>query len=440
VNERRVESRTFYIRTYGCQMNASDSERIAGALIDRGYSMAAAPEDAGLVVLNTCAIREGAENKVYSDLGRLKQMGEGRGAPVAVAVAGCVAQQEGERLLAQGRGVDLVFGSRAIVRLDDLLARVEAGERVVETGIHNRPDAAGAHVRADPYRAWVTIMEGCDKHCAFCVVPATRGGEVSRTLDGVVAEVEALAAAGYVEVTLLGQNVTAYSGGPGADFAALLMRVAAVPGIRRVRYTTGHPRDFSDRLIDTLGACPNVAPHLHLPMQSGSDRVLARMGRGYTWAFYRDRVARARAAVPGLAVTTDVIVGFPGETDADFELTLDRVAETGFFNLYGFKYSRRPNTPALDLDGHLDEAVKSERLARLLDLQRPVTLAHHGRLVGKVHATLVEGPSRRNAGRLSGRLAEGVLVNFAGPPGWAGTLRPVRVTEAHASALLGEAA
>jgi tRNA-2-methylthio-N6-dimethylallyladenosine synthase len=436
-----VESRTFYIRTYGCQMNASDSERIAGALIDRGYSMAAVPEDAGLVVLNTCAIREGAENKVYSDLGRLKMMGAERGAPVAVAVAGCVAQQEGERLLARERGVDLVFGSRAIVRLPELLARVEAGERVVETGIHSRPDVAGAHVRADPYRAWVTIMEGCDKHCAFCVVPATRGGEVSRSMDGVVAEVVALAAQGYVEVTLLGQNVTAYGGGaPGADFAALLVRVAAVPGIRRIRYTTGHPRDFSDRLIDTLAACPKVAPHLHLPMQSGSDRVLARMGRNHTWGDYRTRVARARDAVPGLAVTTDVIVGFPGETGDDFARTLDAVTEMGFFNLYGFKYSRRPNTPALDLPGHLDEAVKAERLARLLALQRPVTLAHHGRLVGGVHEVLVEGVSRRNPGRLSGRLGQGVLVHFPGPPEWAGTFRRVRVTEAHMSALLGEAA
>lgn len=435
-----MEERTFFIRTYGCQMNASDSERIAGALIDRGYSMAAAPEEAGLVVLNTCAIRAGAENKVYSDLGRLQEMGAARGAPVAVAVAGCVAQQEGGRLLARGRGVDLVFGSRAIVRLPELLERLEAGERVVETGIHNRPDAAGAHLRADPYRAWVTIMEGCDKRCAFCVVPTTRGGEVSRSMDGVVAEVETLAARGYVEVTLLGQNVTGYSSGPGADFAALLERVCAVPGIRRVRYTTGHPRDFSDRLIDTLGACPKVAPHLHLPLQSGSDRVLARMGRNYTWAFYRDRVARARAAVPGLAVTTDVIVGFPGETADDFARTLEAVAEADFLNLYGFKYSRRPNTPALDLPGHLDEDVKAERLARLLALQRPITLAHHGRLAGRVHEALVEGPSRRDPGRLTGRLGEGVLVNFPGPPSWAGTLRRVRVTEAHASALLGEAA
>jgi len=436
-----VQTSTFYIRTYGCQMNESDSERIAGALIDRGYSMAPSAEEAGLVVLNTCAIREGAENKVYSDLGRLKLMEAERGTPVTVAVAGCVAQQEGARLLAGGRGVDLVFGSRAIVRLPELLDGLEAGERVAETGIHTRPHEAGAHVRADPYRAWVTVMEGCDKHCAFCVVPATRGAEVSRTLDGVVAEVEGLAAAGYVEVTLLGQNVTAFGGGaPGSDFAALLARVSAVPGIRRIRYTTGHPRDFSDRLIETLGALPKVAPHLHLPMQSGADRVLGRMGRNYTWDFYRDRVARARAAVPGLAVTTDVIVGFPGETEDDFARTLEGVAATGFLNLYGFKYSRRPNTPALAFDDQVPEAVKSERLARLLALQRPVTLAHHGRLVGHVHEVLVEGTSKRNAERLSGRLGEGVLVHFPGPPEWVGTFRDVRVTEAHASALLGEAA
>ncbi len=436
-----MECRTFYIRTYGCQMNASDSERIAGALIDRGYSMAAAAEDAGLVVLNTCAIREGAENKVYSDLGRLKLVEAGRGAPMTVAVAGCVAQQEGERLLSGDRGVDLVFGSRAIVALPELMDRLEAGERVAETAIHTRPDAAGAHVRADPHRAWVTVMEGCDKHCAFCVVPTTRGGEVSRTLEGVVSEVEGLADAGYVEVTLLGQNVTAFGGGaPGNDFAELLRRVAAVPGIRRIRYTTGHPRDFSDRLIETLGDLPEVAPHLHLPMQSGADRVLERMGRGYTWDFYRDRVARARAAVPGLAVTTDVIVGFPGETDDDFARTMDAVAEIGFFNLYGFKYSRRPNTPALAFDDQVPDEVRAERLSRLLDLQRPITLAHHGRLVGATREALVEGVSKRNAARLSGRLGEGVLVHLEGPPAWVGTFRKVRVTEAHPSALLGEAA
>jgi tRNA-2-methylthio-N6-dimethylallyladenosine synthase len=436
-----MESRTFYIRTYGCQMNESDSERIAGALIDRGYSMAASPDDAGLVVLNTCAIREGAENKVYSDLGRLKLLETERGAPMTVAVAGCVAQQEGDRLLGGGRGVDLVFGSRAIVRLPELLGRLEAGERVAETAIHTRPDEAGAHVRADPHRAWVTVMEGCDKHCAFCVVPATRGGEVSRTLEGVMSEVEGLAAAGYVEVTLLGQNVTAFgSGDARGDFAALLRAVAAVPGIRRVRYTTGHPRDFSDRLVDALGDLPNVAPHLHLPIQSGADRVLDRMGRGYTWDFYRDRIARARAAVPGLAVTTDVIVGFPGETDDDFARTLEAVAEARFLNLYGFKYSRRPNTPALAFHDQVPEEVKSERLARLLALQRPITLAHHEALVGGVHEVLVEGVSRRNAERLSGRLGIGVLVHFEGPPEWVGTFRKVRVTEAHMSALLGEAA
>jgi len=436
-----VESRTFYIRTYGCQMNASDSERIAGTLIDRGYSMAAAPEDAGLVVLNTCAIREGAENKVYSDLGRLKILADERGVPMTVAVAGCVAQQEGERLLGGGRGVDMVFGSRAIVRLPELLGRLERGERAVETGIHTRPDAAGAHVRADPYRAWVTVMEGCDKHCAFCVVPTTRGGEVSRTLEGVVAEVEELAAAGYVEVTLLGQNVTAFGGGvPGGDFAALLRAVSAVPGVRRIRYTTGHPRDFGDRLIETLGTSPKVVPHLHLPVQSGSDRVLERMGRGYTWDVYRDKVARARDAVPGLAVTTDVIVGFPGETEDDFARTLDAVRETGFLNLYGFKYSRRPNTPALAYTSQVDEEVKSERLSRLLALQRPITLAHHEKFVGGGHEVLVEGASKRNADRLSGRVGAGVLVHFAGPPEWVGTFRRVRVTEAHMSALIGEAA
>jgi tRNA-2-methylthio-N6-dimethylallyladenosine synthase len=433
---------TFYIRTYGCQMNASDSERIAGALIDRGYAMAARPEEAGLVVLNTCAIREGAENKVYSDLGRLKLLAAERGRAMTVAVAGCVAQQEGTALLGGGRGVDLVFGSRAIVRLPELLARLEAGERVAATDIHTRPDAPGAHLRDDPYRAWVTVMEGCDKACAFCVVPATRGPEVSRHPDGVLAEVEALARDGYVEVTLLGQNVTAYGKHlpGGVDFAGLLERIHAVAGIRRIRYTTSHPRDFSDRLIDTLGRCPKVVGHLHLPLQSGSDRVLAAMGRGYTWAGYRERLARVRRAVPGIAVTTDVIVGFPGETEDDFARTLDAVAEAEFLNLYGFKYSRRPGTAALDLPGHLPEEVRADRLARLLAVQRPITLAHHRGFVGGLHEVLVEGVSRKDPGRLTGRLEAGVAVHFEGPPDTVGTFRRVRVTEARASALLGEAA
>jgi tRNA-2-methylthio-N6-dimethylallyladenosine synthase len=437
-----MEPRTFFIRTYGCQMNESDSERIAGALIDRGYSMAASPEEAGLVVLNTCSIRDGAENKVYSDLGRLKGLEAERGRAMTVAVAGCVAQQEGERLLSQGRGVDLVFGSRAIVRLPELIQRVEAGERVAETGVHTRPDHAGAHVRQAPPRAWVTVMEGCDKGCAFCVVPATRGPEVSRRMDGVVAEVEALAAEGYTEVTLLGQNVTAYGRGleEGTDFAALLARLHAIEALRRIRYTTGHPLDFDDRLIETLAKCPKVVRHLHLPLQSGSDRVLEAMGRGHTWAFYRDRIRRVRDAVPGIAVTTDLIVGFPGETEDDFARTLDAVAEIGFLNLYGFKYSRRPGTAALGLPDHLPEAVKAERLERLLALQRPRTRARHEAFVGGVYDVLVEGVSRRNAERLTGRLEEGVPVHFPGPAAWVGAFRRVRITEAHASALIGEAA
>jgi tRNA-2-methylthio-N6-dimethylallyladenosine synthase len=432
--------KTFYIRTYGCQMNESDSERIAGTLIDRGYSMVADPEEAGLVVLNTCSIREGAENKVYSDLGRLKGLEADRGRPMTVAVAGCVAQQEGEHLLKGGRGVDLVFGSRAIVALPDLLERVEAGERACATDVHTRPDAPGAHLRADPPRAWVSVMEGCDKGCAFCVVPATRGPEVSRSADGVLAEVEALAADGYVEVTLLGQNVTAYGGRGDADFPRLLERIHAVDGIRRIRYTTSHPADFSDRLIDTLARCPKVVRHLHLPLQSGSDRVLAAMGRGYSYAGYRARIEKVRAAVPGIAVTTDLIAGFPGETGDDFARTLDAVAEMGFFNLYAFKYSRRPGTTALDLPGHLPEEVRSERLARLLDAQRPVTRRYHDALVGATREVLVEGVSKRDPGRLTGRLEEGVLVHFPGPSAWVGDFRSVRVTEAHAAALLGEAA
>jgi len=433
-----VDNRTFYIRTYGCQMNESDSERISGTLIDNGYSMVATPDEADLVVLNTCSIREGAENKVYSDLGRLRILEAERGTPMQVAVAGCVAQQEGEKILSRDRSVDLVFGSRAIGKLPEMLPRLEAGERFAELNVHTRPDEPGTHVRADGHRAFVTIMEGCDNHCAFCVVPATRGPEVSRRPEGIVAEVEQLAAEGYVEVTLLGQNVTSYGKGLDTDFADLLTRIHAIPGIRRIRYTTSHPKDFSDRLIDTLADCPKVVRHLHLPLQSGSDAVLARMGRGYTVAEYRRKIDRVRAKVPGIAITTDMIVGFPGETDADHQATLRAVREIGYFNLYGFKYSRRPGTTALTLDGHLDDEVRSARLIELLALQKEITLERHASLVGQTREVLVEGESKRNASRLSGRLEENVLVHFEGDPEWIGTVRPVRITEATVSALIGE--
>jgi len=421
-------------------MNESDSERIAGTLIDRGYSMVSTPDDAELVVLNTCSIRDGAENKVYSDLGRLRMLEAERGQPMKIAVAGCVAQQEGARILARDRGVNLVFGSRAISQLGDMLPRLEAGERLVEVDIHTRPDAPDSHVRPDPWRAFVTVMEGCDNHCAFCVVPATRGPEVSRAPEGIVDEVEQLAAAGCVEVTLLGQNVTSYGRGLscGTDFAGLLERIHAVPGIRRIRYTTSHPKDFSERLMDTLARLPKVARHLHLPLQSGSNRVLERMGRGYTVAEYMRRIERIRALIPDIAVTTDMIVGFPGETGADFEQTLDAVRDIGYLNLYGFKYSRRPNTAALALDGHLDDEVRSARLEKLLTLQKAITLARHQSLVGSLREVLVEGVSRRNAERLSGRLEENLLVHFSGDPDWQGTFRTVRITSATSSALLGE--
>ncbi|MBI5136107.1 MAG: tRNA (N6-isopentenyl adenosine(37)-C2)-methylthiotransferase MiaB [Nitrospirae bacterium] len=434
-----MQNKTFYIRTYGCQMNESDSERIAGTLIDGGYSMVASADEADLVVLNTCSIREGAENKVYSDIGRLRLLQREAGATRTVAVAGCVAQQEGPALMARDRSVGLVFGSRAISRLPELIGRVEAGERVTAIDIHTRPDAPDSQVRGDPHRAWVTVMEGCDNHCAFCVVPATRGPEVSRHPDGVVAEVRELAERGYVEVTLLGQNVTSYGKNHGTDFADLLRRLHAIDGIRRIRYTTSHPKDFSDRLMDTLADCPKVARHLHLPLQSGSDRVLARMGRGYTYAAYRAKIERVRSLLPGLAITTDLIVGFPGETEADFSATLDAVREIGYFNLYGFKYSRRPGTLALTLDGHLDDDTRDQRLATLLAMQKATTLRHYQALVGSLVNVLVEGVSKRNTARLSGRLENGALAHFEGDPGWVGSFRQVRVTQASASALIGVA-
>jgi tRNA-2-methylthio-N6-dimethylallyladenosine synthase len=438
-NWKPVDNKTFYIRTYGCQMNESDSERISGTLIDGGYSMVASADEADLVVLNTCSIREGAENKVYSDIGRLRMLQDEQGKQKTVAVAGCVAQQEGPALMARDKSVGLVFGSRAISQLPQLIERVEAGERVTAVDIHTRPDEADSHVRSDPYRAWVTIMEGCDNLCAFCVVPTTRGPEVSRHPDGIVAEVEGLAARGYVEVTLLGQNVTSYGKNHDTDFSDLLVRLHDIDGIQRIRYTTSHPKDFSDKLMDTLARLPKMAPHLHLPLQSGSDQVLERMGRGYTYGSYRDKIARIRSLVPEMAVTTDLIVGFPGETEADFQCTMDAVEEIGYFNIYGFKYSRRPGTTALDLDGHLDDEVRAERLRRLLALQKSITLSRYQGLVGETVSVFVEGVSKRNASRLTGRMGNNALVHFEGDIEWVGGFHEVYVTEASGSSLIGVA-
>src|SRR5271167_1856496 len=372
------EPRKLYVKSFGCQMNVYDSRRMADTLAPLGYVETATAEDADLVILNPCHIREKAADKVYSELGRVRRMKEAaaaEGRQLVIAVAGCVAQAEGEEIIRRAPAVDLVFGPQNYHRLPELLARAARDGKAVDTEFP--ADDKFDHLAA-PYRAtirargvsaFVTVQEGCDKFCTFCVVPYTRGAEMSRPVQKILAEIEHLAAAGVREVTLIGQNVNAYHG-EGSDgrqwsLARLLERVTEVSGIDRLRYTTSHPRDMDDDLIAAHRDLRELMPQLHLPVQSGSDRILAAMNRRHTRADYLDIVGRLCDARPDLALTSDFIVGFPGETESDFAATLSLVDEIGFSGAFSFKYSPRPGTPGAEMDDQVDEAAKSERLARL---------------------------------------------------------------------------
>jgi tRNA-2-methylthio-N6-dimethylallyladenosine synthase len=370
--------RKLYIKSYGCQMNVYDSHRMADTMAPQGFIESARPEDADLVVLNTCHIREKAAEKVYSELGRIRKMKEAAaadGRQMRIAVAGCVAQAEGQEIMRRAPVVDLVVGSQNYHRLPEFLARAEAGEKVVDTEFpaEDKFDfvapASRAVTRARGVSAFVTVQEGCDKFCTFCVVPYTRGAEVSRPVAKILAEVERLADAGVREITLIGQNVNAYHGeGPGGaafTLGRLLQRLAEVPGIARLRYTTSHPRDVDDSLIAAHRDLPGLMPFLHLPVQSGSDRILAAMNRRHTRADYLRALDRLRAAQPEIAFSSDFIVGFPGESDQDFSATLSLVDEVGFAAAYSFRYSARPGTPAAEMSGPVPDPVQIERLALL---------------------------------------------------------------------------
>jgi tRNA-2-methylthio-N6-dimethylallyladenosine synthase len=409
-------ARRVFIKTYGCQMNVYDSQRMAEMLAAEGFEEAAGPEGADLVILNTCHIREKAAEKVYSEVGKLRRMKverEGQGGTLRIAVAGCVAQAEGEEMVRRAPAVDLVFGPQTYHRLGQFMARLDAGERqVVETALPT--EAKFAHLDAAPtpeprkrsVTAFVTVQEGCDKFCTFCVVPYTRGAEFSRPVERVAAEVRRLAERGVREVTLLGQNVNAWHGeGPdGAPWSLgrLLDHLSGIEGIERLRYTTSHPRDMDEKLIAVHGANPKVMPYLHLPVQSGSDRVLAAMNRRHTAATYRDVVARIRAAKPDIALSSDFIVGFPGETDDDFARTLELVETVGFAQAYSFKYSPRPGTPAADRADQVPEPVKAERLAALQSLLEAQQQRFNAACVGREFALLLERPGR-HPGQLVGR-------------------------------------
>ncbi len=442
--------RKLYVKSYGCQMNVYDSHRMADTLAPEGYVQTDKAENADLVILNTCHIREKAAEKVYSELGRLRLMKEAaalNGRAVTVAVAGCVAQAEGAEVLRRTPVVDIVVGPQSYHRLPELLERARRDGRAIDTEfpVEDKFDILAAPTRAATLArgltAFVTVQEGCDKFCTFCVVPYTRGAEVSRPVAKIVAEVERLAEFGVREITLIGQNVNAFHGdGPDGrswTLGRLLERLAAIPGIARLRYTTSHPRDVDDSLIAAHRDLPGLMPHLHLPVQSGSDRILGAMNRGHSRADYLRAIERLRMAQPKLAFTSDFIVGFPAESDAEFEETISLIHEVGYVSAYSFKYSPRPGTPAADMAAQISEDVKSERLARLQQLVDRQQDAFQESCIGRRFEILFEKPGRKE-GQIVGRSPYLQPVQVLAPAALIGDLAEVMITATGSNSLYGD--
>ena len=442
VAEKSLCEKTFYIETFGCQMNAHDSEKVIGTLQQEGYRRVDSEEEAGLILYNTCSIRDKAEQKVFNRLNDYKKLHK---AGKRFGVLGCVAQQEGEKIFDRAPYVSLVSGSASYRKLPEMLTRLEAGERRI-TGLDDRQTEETFETefasRQNPYRAYITIIEGCDKFCAYCVVPYTRGKERSRTSSSVLTEARRIADQGYSEIQLLGQNVNSYKDPEGKlSFAELLAAVGQVPGIRRVRFTTSHPRDFTKEIVEVIDAVPTLCDHVHLPVQSGSTRVLKAMAREYTRDWYLERIAWVKSARRQISLSTDIIVGFPGETANEFIETMDLLAEVEYDCVFGFKYSARPNTPALVMIDSIPEAKKSERLQVLLDRQREIQRSNYSKHLGQVMEVRVEGhnPAR---GQINGRSSQNKSVNFT----WGKPIAPapgsylqVRITGTHPNSLVGEA-
>ncbi len=434
-----------FIETYGCQMNVYDSERMRDVLSPLGYAMTDRPNEADLVILNTCHIREKATEKVYSEIGRLRAHKERRAAEgkvTTIAIAGCVAQAEGEEIIARAPAVDLVVGPQAYHKLPELIARAarKTGERLAaDFTAQEKFDSLPARA-PDGVTAFLSIQEGCDKFCTFCVVPYTRGAEFSRPVADVLTEARSLVARGVKEITLLGQNVNAYHGldavGAPTRFADLLRELARLDGLERLRYTTSHPIEMTDELIALHGQEPRLMPYLHLPVQSGSDRVLKAMNRKHDGAFYLRIVERLRAARPDIALSTDFIVGFPGETEKDFEATLQLVRDVGFASAFSFKYSARPGTPAAAMHGQVAEEEKAERLARLQMLLSEQQRAFNTAQVERVLPVLVTGPGRK-AGQSHGRSPYLQAVHFDDSDARPGEVVPVRIVSASQNSLAG---
>ena len=432
-----------YIKTYGCQMNEYDSDKMADVLrASHGFELTALPEDADLLLVNTCSIREKAQEKVFSELGRWRALKEERPG-LLIGVGGCVASQEGEGISRRAPYVDLVFGPQTLHRLPEMLEEVRTkGRPVVDVSFPEieKFDCL-PEPRAEGPTAFVSIMEGCSKYCTFCVVPYTRGEEISRPLDDVVAEIVSLAGQGVREVNLLGQNVNAYRGatfdGHFADLAALIYYVAAIDSIDRIRFTTSHPVEFTDSLIQAYAEVPELVNYLHLPVQHGSDRILARMKRGHTVLEYKQKIRKLREVRPGLSLSSDFIVGFPGESEADFGATMQLIAELGFDQSFSFLYSARPGTPAASYADETPMAVKKERLQRLQSRVNAQAHAISEQMVGTTQTILVEGRSKKNAQQLAGRTENNRWVNFDGDDSCLGQFVDVVITEAMANSLRG---
>lgn len=437
-----TQNKTFFIETFGCQMNFHDSEKVVGTLIKEGYRQVQSEEEADLIFYNTCSIRDKAEQKVFHRLAEFKKLQQqGK----QFAVIGCVAQQEGEKIFERAPHVAMVAGSASYHKLPEMLVQIGAGTRV--TGLDDRQTDQTFETeftaRSNPHRGYITIIEGCDKFCAYCVVPYTRGKERSRTSDSVLAEARAMADAGYTDIQLLGQNVNSYRDPLGTKtFAELLTAVGETQGIRRVRFTTSHPRDFTRDIIEAIDSVPTLCDHVHLPVQSGSSRLLATMFREYTREQYLERIAWMKGTRNReISITTDIIVGFPGETEEDFERTLSLMDEVQYDSAFCFKYSPRPNTPSLQYADNISEEEKSRRLQVLMDRQREIQRASYGRHLGQIVEVMVEGENKARA-QWIGRTSQNKTLNFSVPEG-AGTPRigqylTTRVTRTHPNSLVGE--
>jgi len=437
-------TRKLYIKTHGCQMNEYDSAKMVDVLdASHGFKLTDDPAQADVLLLNTCSIREKAQEKVFSQLGTWRSLKERR-PEVIIGVGGCVASQEGAALQQRAPFVDIVFGPQTLHRLPTLLNQVQTQRRAVVDVSFPEIEKFDKlpEPRAEGPTAYLSVMEGCSKYCTFCVVPYTRGEEVSRPFDDVIAEAVSLAEQGVREINLLGQNVNAYRGptddGDSADLALLIQYIAAIDGIERIRYTTSHPVEFSERLIQAYADVPNLASHLHLPVQSGSDRVLALMKRGHTALEYKAKIRRLRAIRPDISLSSDFIIGFPGETEADFEATMQLIEDIGFDQSFSFIYSPRPGTPAASLPDEVPQAVKKQRLARLQARINAMAQAISQNMIGTVQRVLVDKPSRKDPRQLSGRTDNNRVVNFTGPARLIGHFADVSITEALPNSLRGE--